>query len=270
MKRGTPRHPKVADFAQALGREHAAAIGYLELLWHFTADFAPQGDIGKYDDARIEAACYWRGTKGKLLDALTRTWWVDKHPSHRLVVHDWHDHADDAVRRKLQRAGLPFLSVRDKVTVHCPAPVTENSRLPEPSLALPVPNIPPLPPTGGEFGLAPPIPTNGHHRTKPASRKVEALTPEQQPWFEEFWLLYWRRDAKVAAEQSFGRQVKTITDFTEVKRGVRNQTPEMLTRELKHRPQASTWLNQRRWRDEFDGPPKIEEQQRHPDFLTTY
>lgn len=92
------------------------AVGLLEMLWHFTAEFAPQGDIGKYSDGRIEGAMDWKGKPGKLLSALSTSGWVDRDEPTRLLVHDWEDHCDDSVRKKLKRAGLSFLKPTQKVT----------------------------------------------------------------------------------------------------------------------------------------------------------
>lgn len=144
MKRGTPRHPKVYDLAQALGlpvRSRAVVIGHLELLWHFTSEFAPQGDVGKFSDDRLEAAMDWTGKRGKLVEALTTAKWLDVHDQCRLVVHDWHDHADDATKKKLIRLHLHFLSVTGKVTGQSSpgVPTTADKiRLPLP-LPLPLP-----------------------------------------------------------------------------------------------------------------------------------
>lgn len=113
-------HPKVYDLCDRLKVRRPAAIGYLEMLWHFTARFAPQGDIGRYSDTRIEAALDWSGRPGKLVEALANARWLDRHPKWRLLIHDWHDHADDSVRKRLARASLPFLSLRDEVTGQAP------------------------------------------------------------------------------------------------------------------------------------------------------
>lgn len=152
MKRGTPRHPKVYDLVQALGlpvRSRVIVIGYLELLWHFTSEFAPQGDIGKYSDSRIEGAMDWNGTRGKLVEALTNTGWCDKSSEHRLLVHDWHDHADDSVKKRLTRAGLEFLTLTPEVTGQSPQPsqtTADNGSLPKP-LPKPLPEPHAQPPT---------------------------------------------------------------------------------------------------------------------------
>jgi hypothetical protein len=108
MKRGTPRHPKLMALSDELRCGRPTAVGYVELLWHFTAEFAPRGDVGKFADKAIEAALDWRRSNGKLVAALVKTGLLDEDPAHRLLVHDWKDHADDAVRKKLVRAGLTF------------------------------------------------------------------------------------------------------------------------------------------------------------------
>lgn len=111
MKRGTPNHPKVFELADALSVRQPTAVGYLELLFHFTATYAPAGNIGRYEDKRIAAGVNWVGRIDKLIDGLVKSGFVDRDPVHRLVIHDWHDHADEAVKKRLERAGTPFASL---------------------------------------------------------------------------------------------------------------------------------------------------------------
>lgn len=146
MKRGTPRHPKFRDLCEQLNCPVPLAVGYLELLWHFTAEFAPQGDIGRYSDKRIEGALEWRKGSGLLVGVLTTSGWIEAHPHLRLIVHHWHQHCDDSVRKKLARLGLSFLTDIAKVTGHRRNVSDEpgGQKLPAlPSLALPTPH--PLP-----------------------------------------------------------------------------------------------------------------------------
>jgi len=170
MKRGTPRHPKVAHLAELLGVNIPTAVGYLELLWHFTAEFAPQGDIGKYDDKRIAAGLHWPGrTPSTLIEALTKSGWIDLRDDFRLLVHDWHDHADGSVIKRLQRSNLPFLSDGPEVTGQrqtMSESQSDNGGLPEPIPALPEPV--PVP----EPSLSSPEP---HRGRKPAD--VQVLSP---------------------------------------------------------------------------------------------
>lgn len=130
MKRGTPEHPKVAHLASILNINHAWAMGILEALWHFTARYAPQGDIGKHTDSVIAKAVYWErptGERGvtpecKLSGALVTAKWLDPSPIYRLIVHDWRDHADEAVRKFLSRHGLDFVSTQSCLPEPLPKP----------------------------------------------------------------------------------------------------------------------------------------------------
>jgi hypothetical protein len=119
MKRGTIDHPKTRHLCTLLNIIRPTAVGILECLWHWTAMYAPQGDIGKHSDDAIEEACFWPSTKrgkGKLLAALIAAGWVDKDPGHRLIVHDWDEHADEAVKKRLTRAGIDFVTGKDPFT----------------------------------------------------------------------------------------------------------------------------------------------------------
>jgi hypothetical protein len=89
--------------AQVLDVPLWGACGLLELLWHFTATYAPRGNIGRFSDAEIAAAVDWRGTPAALVAALLEARWIDTDPAHRLVVHDWTDHMDNGVRERLRR-----------------------------------------------------------------------------------------------------------------------------------------------------------------------
>ncbi len=151
MKRGGPNHPKTYAFAEALGIRRPQAIGTLELLFHFTAQYAPEGDVGRFDDKRIAAAMDWCGSVQKLIDALIATRWLDRHPVARLVVHDWSDHADRAVLQRLDRRGKKPIqssqSVTDKVCTQIETALIEQRAMPEP-VPEPEPEPEPVPEPG--------------------------------------------------------------------------------------------------------------------------
>jgi hypothetical protein len=89
---------------------------------------------------------------------------------------------------------------------------------------------------------------------KQAAKHVGGSTPQQEAWFNEWWLAYWLHKAKKAARMVFGKQVKTAEMFQRVMAATRAQSPEMLGREPQHRPHGSTWLTQERWEDEATQP----------------
>jgi len=87
----------------------AHAVGMMEMLFHWTARYAPRGDIGRWPDATIAQAMRWAGAPHALVDRMATAGWVDRHRTHRLVLHDWKDHADEAVRKQLKRQGQSFV-----------------------------------------------------------------------------------------------------------------------------------------------------------------
>lgn len=81
------------------------ATGLLEQMWHFTISSAKRGDIGQHDDELIAEACGWLGEPADLVAMLVETGWLDQCDEHRLVVHDWHEHAPGFIKRNIDRAG---------------------------------------------------------------------------------------------------------------------------------------------------------------------
>ena len=115
MKRGTIEHPKVAVLAMRLNLHLLTTIGLLEALWHWTARFCPDGGIGRYTDDAIVAGIHWDTSLGnprRVIPALTsvngESRFLDPCDECRLGVHDWHEHADEAVRKFLSRNGQLF------------------------------------------------------------------------------------------------------------------------------------------------------------------
>lgn len=108
MKRGSIDHPKIKRLARLLKLRIFGAVGIMECLYHFTAEYAPDGGIGKFTDDEISDACDWFGESSKLIAMLTESGLIDAHPQRRLIVHDWSEHADDGVHNKLARGGLCF------------------------------------------------------------------------------------------------------------------------------------------------------------------
>lgn len=148
MKRGTPNHPKVYALAEALGVRRVTAVGYLEMLFHFTATYSPAGDIGRFSDKRIATGVDWAGRPEKLVEALLQAGFLDRHPTYRLVIHDWHDHADESVKKRLARAKISFASFHSdsgKASGQRPGDQNGGGSLPCLAGALPEPEPEPEP-----------------------------------------------------------------------------------------------------------------------------
>lgn len=180
MKRGTIDHPKTLQLASALKIRLLEAVGILESLWHWTAKYSPRGNIGQYPDEFIAHGIHWQG-KGDVINALIQCRWLDRSHEHRLVVHDWHEHADESTKKSMLRKGLRFVTCPDNVpplSGQCPdngpstsAPSPENDR-PKPGQS--PDNVPP--PSGQS-----PDSVRPHARGQSQSLSQSLLPPEGSP-----------------------------------------------------------------------------------------
>lgn len=83
-------------------------VGVLESIWLFTQANAPAGDIGRHSDEDIAAHLEWDGDAAELIGALIECGWLDVHADHRLVVHDWHEHAPNYLKGNMKKWGKDF------------------------------------------------------------------------------------------------------------------------------------------------------------------
>lgn len=103
-KRGALTHRKTRRLARALGGIPLPyALGIMEALWHATQVHAPDGAIGRLSDASIAEEMWWDEEPARLVQALVDAELLDEHADHRLIVHGWAEHADDATHRALAR-----------------------------------------------------------------------------------------------------------------------------------------------------------------------
>jgi hypothetical protein len=108
MKRSAFHHSKMKLLMARLKIRRYAAIGILESLWDLTENEAPRGDIGRLSDERIAISLDWEREPKDLIDGLEFAGWIDVHPEHRYIVHDWPEHCEDAVDAKVFRMGTTF------------------------------------------------------------------------------------------------------------------------------------------------------------------
>ena len=92
MKREAVGHTKIKRLCRRLDIPLWQAVGLLESLIALGIDY--------------------RGDETAMVEALVATGWLDRDPVERFVIHDWADHADDAVHMRLARARLFFVGGR--------------------------------------------------------------------------------------------------------------------------------------------------------------
>lgn len=234
MKNDTPEHPKMFELAVALHIDLAHAVGLMEMLWHFTATYAPQGDIGKFDDAHIARAIHWKKNAATIIEALTAVHWIDLDETHRLVVHDWPDHCERGVHTWLARRRLTFWNGRRPDL----SQLTEGDR----SHAH----------ADYEAGLD--YPSDKHNRSHHAP--IDTDNPPFPEQWDEFWGLWpkLRKHNKQPALKSWCKIVHSESMALAIINGVRIQLQPggVLDRpDPKHIPYAVTWLNNHRWDEPY-------------------
>lgn len=109
MKKETVNLLKFKKLQAMAGLSLWEATGVLQALWMFAARETPQGDIGRFSNEDIAYGIEFPLERiDRVVEVLVATRWLDASEAHRLVVHDWPDHCEDAVKMRLVRAGLPF------------------------------------------------------------------------------------------------------------------------------------------------------------------
>lgn len=124
--------PKIRLLAARLGVPFPQAVGMCGMLWNFTADHAPRGDVGKHGDFEIAVALEWTGDPSSLIEALVVTRLLDRHQSFRLLIHDWEDHCPRYVHGNLARKGLAVIDTKaerttEATTVRTTEPTVERT-----------------------------------------------------------------------------------------------------------------------------------------------
>ena len=123
MKPNGFEHPKTLRCAKLLGVRPRELWGVLDRLHSITAQYAQNGAIGAvFTDDEIADRCDWGGpdeAPERLIAGLVdcgvghRPGFLVRHSEHRLVVHDWHDHAPDYVKRNEKRGKFTWAELRN-------------------------------------------------------------------------------------------------------------------------------------------------------------
>jgi hypothetical protein len=143
----------------------AQAIGHLHLLWWWSLDYAPDGNLSPFTELEIATAAEWTRDAGKFVAALLDSKLLDNGP----VIHDWHSYAgkliasrnSNARRQREHRERLRNCDIT--VTSHksngLQYPTVPNSTQPNPTNTSLLSTS--LVGGVGEGAEAPPIPQNG-------------------------------------------------------------------------------------------------------------
>lgn len=94
---------KMFRLARTLQIPQAHAVGLMEMFWAGVAKDATDGSLRDIDAIEVSIWCGWDGDPQALLCALASARWIDRCERHRWLVHDWAQHCQDSVHRRLIR-----------------------------------------------------------------------------------------------------------------------------------------------------------------------
>lgn len=235
MKRDTPTHPKMYELADRLHINNAWAVGIMEMLWHFTSKFAPRGDIGRYSDQHIARNLQWPHAPEILIDALVKSRWLDEDETHRLIVHDWSEHCETGVNTFLAKRRQTFVDQRrPKLSSFTYAEREEIHQ---------------------DYDIGADYPTDREYQA------VDITNPPHPQQWEQFWEAWprGRKQNKLPALRVWCRLVKSEALANLIVRSVEiHKQPggALANPEPQYIPYAVTWLNNRRWEEDYCPSPK--------------
>lgn len=95
------RHPKTKKLARLLNTTIPAAIGHLHLLWWWALDFAPDGNLSRFDNSDMADACLWGGKPDDFIGGLSGSGYLDLD---LLRIHDWQTYAGRLISLRARKA----------------------------------------------------------------------------------------------------------------------------------------------------------------------
>lgn len=273
-------HYKTKRLARELKVTVAAAIGHLHCLWWWAIDFAPDGDLSKFDDYEIADAIGYEGkdpTKAKA--ALISAGFLDNSDTGTVTIHDWYDYSgqlgDKRIEsRKKERDRKAEYRARKKAEADAGRD-KKGSPAPVPQQKEDCPDFVPRD-TDGTSGTVPPLQystaqdstgqdttVQGQDRTTPPSPPASGGTgagaePDaQERRFEQFWAIYPKKQGKGDALKVWKRIKPDKALFEQIMASVKAQVsrnPQWKRDGGQYIPNPATWLRQTRWLDEIPAP----------------
>lgn len=95
-------HPKLFEFSKLIGQDRVVLTGHLLWLWWWCMDYAPDGDLTKFNHHQIALAAGWEGDPSKFVDALINSGFVDENGEKRFI-HDWLDFCGEIIKKRIDR-----------------------------------------------------------------------------------------------------------------------------------------------------------------------
>jgi len=281
-------HYKTKRLARELKVSTAAAVGHLHFLWWWAVDFAPDGDLTKFDDYEIADAMGYDGKDpAKAKSALISAGFLDNNEQGTITIHDWNEYAGRTLSQR-EKARTRSKNYREKQAAHAmdsvPPPTrkklqAENVTEPHQTDNVQVPyangtHTVQETGAGGMDSETVASASTEHNSTEHNSTEHNSTGYDNTPIspksggagegvqgasatdarFEEFWKAYPKKQGKGAALKAWNKIKPDKRLFETILASVRDnvENNQQWRRDNgQYIPNPSTWLNQQRWLDEI-------------------
>lgn len=115
-------HPKTKKMARILNVSRVTAVGHLQFLWWWATNYAPDGDVTRFDHMDIATGAEWEGDESAFVEALVTAGFLDRDIDGTLCIHDWQDYAGKLIDRRRTNAER----MRSARAAHTPADDTPD------------------------------------------------------------------------------------------------------------------------------------------------
>lgn len=170
-----PTHRKIKKLKRLLKIKTPQAVGHVVMLWLWSIDNAPDGDLSPADIEDIAEAAEWSGNAEKFVSALKDVGFVDDD----MKLHDWGEYAGRLMDQREERRKKE----RDRKAQYRAKKRAEKGGDPSPDVPVPPDSPAPVPgDSPADDGTVPPLP----NLTKPNPTKpVIYSSPPCAPAGEE-------------------------------------------------------------------------------------
>ena len=94
-----PTHRKIMKLRRILKIKTPQAVGHVAMLWLWSIDNAPDGDLSKVDVEDIAEACEWSRNAATFVDAMKEAGLIDAD----MKLHDWDEYTGGLMEKREDR-----------------------------------------------------------------------------------------------------------------------------------------------------------------------
>ena len=231
---------------------------YLIDLWITVSMDRPDGILTGWDESDIAVSCGWEKEPSEFVSALIQTGWLNKNENGCYSIHDWPDHQPWACNSK-QRSETARKNIQKRWEAKRKAgdDTNSNTETIQPEYEQYTDGIQTVIPNG--YGTDTPLPSSPIltlpikekdllSDSPESDQKEKPVYPES---FEKFWIAYPKKEGKGAAYKSYQKIKAPRPSLNKILDSIETHSKTEKWKNKQYIPLPATFLNQRRWEDEF-------------------